>query len=263
MVVNAVITAAAFLMQAAPSPPQGPVYAFCYASVDNVAYYSPIYVGGSGDERDKAAFSAAIARERGGAVSTSFCTSRPSAAEILAVRDEYFAEDSPDASRSEVMPPWGRVAPIEGAATPGPVVRADGSAEHPLILNCSAGAGGFSSMTRIYEPSNNVLVKIAGNAVYLWKPSSSVWLEHPCVQETKDGQFCSITPTRFLFRDTYELTPGADEVNELDIRPPYRCVQVREPTGDAGRSAVHPGPAGDRHMRPRPRTRKTGDGLLI
>lgn len=89
------------------------------------------------------------------------------------------------------------------------------SADEALILDCTAQSGTFSSLTRLYAPSSSVLLKIERQAVYIWRDSA--WVAHPCVGESRDGQFCSIGPQRIWFKDSTELAPGAVEENEVDI----------------------------------------------
>jgi hypothetical protein len=198
--------------EAAAGPAQR--YAFCYSVVKHVYYYSPIYVGAGGED-EQASFAAAVVKARGGPVTTGVCSSRRTAAEAVALRDERFARDN--GVMTSLLPAGVRIAGIPEASTPRPPVRADGSAANPLILECASEQGQFTSMTRLYEPSARVLVKIAGPEVSIWRASYATWSVHPCVRDTRDGQFCSITPTRIWIKDAYELAPGATEANELDI----------------------------------------------
>jgi hypothetical protein len=201
-------------------------YAYCWAALKatsggpNLRYHSPIFMALPGEEADKtdeAAFGEVVARKYGGEIHVSSCSSRATAAEIVAVRDRRFAASEGDAVMTALLPPGAKVAPIEGASTPRTDPPGDGSVERPLVLECTATSGQFSSLTQRFETSSKVLVKIAGPAISIWKPSVSSWIEHPCVSDTRNGQFCSITPTRIWLRDSYELTPGAEESNELDI----------------------------------------------
>jgi hypothetical protein len=208
---SAGVAAAASPQDGAPAPPR---YAFCHGLVNDVYYFSPIYRGQGGDE-EEAAFSAILTKARGGEVSHVLCSSRGTAPEAVEVRDRRFAERN--SAMTPYLPTGVRIADLPEAATPRPPIKADGSAEHPLILECTTQAGQFTSMTQRYERSSKVLVKIAGPQVSLWKASLATWIQHPCVTDTRNGQFCSIAPTRIWIKDSYELTPGAEENNELDI----------------------------------------------
>ncbi|MBI1684862.1 hypothetical protein [Caulobacter hibisci] len=250
----------------------GSQYTYCWATrkpqpgqIDNSYYYSPIFVGRPGDEADKAAFAAAVVGAYGGEAGVSSCSSRATAAEMIAVRDRRFNRDAPHAVMTSLLPGGARVANIEGASVPRTDPPGDGSLERPLILECTAAAGQFSSLTQRYETAQSVLVKIAGGQVSIWKRSASSWIQHPCVENSRNGQFCAITPTRIWLKDSYELTRGAEESNELDIDrrsagfkfetllatpkvAPY--IQARQATG-ACRPTKEPAPAA---TPPAPRT---------
>ena len=99
----------------------------------------------------------------------------------------------------------------------GSTARADGSPASPLILDCTSTSGQISSLTGLFDTSPNALVKIAGNVVSIWRPSQAVWVEHPCVQDFRDGQYCSITPMRISVKDSQRMEPGVVGSNELDI----------------------------------------------
>ncbi|OYW79863.1 MAG: hypothetical protein B7Z26_07365, partial [Asticcacaulis sp. 32-58-5] len=94
---------------------------------------------------------------------------------------------------------------------------ADGSPARPLILECIAQSGEFLSTTGQYERSSKLLVKIAGSEVSIWNASAGTWIQHPCVYDSRAGQFCSITPLRIRIKDSFQLDPGVSDINELDI----------------------------------------------
>jgi hypothetical protein len=189
-------------------------YAFCYAWIGDVTYHSGVYRGAGGDA-EHASFVQALSRSQDGQAAGGVCSARSTAPEALATRDSDYREDLPEARMTTALPVGKVAADVPGASMPDIALPADGSVERPLILDCTPVTGRFVSLTRLYPEPNGVKIRIAGDAVSFWRPAERVWVQHPCVEETRNGQFCAIAPDRFEIKDAYDLRGGMQEVHDL------------------------------------------------
>lgn len=189
-------------------------YAFCYAWIGDVAYHSAVYRG-AGDEAEYASFAQALGRSVGANAASGLCSARSTAPEALETRDRRYRRDLPKARMTTALPAGKVAADVPGASMPDIAPPADGSVERPLILDCTPVAGRFVSLTRLYPEPNEVKIRIAGETVSFWRPTERVWRQHPCVEETRDGQFCAIASDRIQIKDFYELRGGMQEVHDL------------------------------------------------
>lgn len=92
-----------------------------------------------------------------------------------------------------------------------------GETGSPLVLDCQASDGRFRSLSGLFQAGTSALLKIEGKNFSVWRPDLGTWQEHPCVRDSRNGQFCSINPANIYISEGRSLAPGVVESNVIEI----------------------------------------------
>lgn len=84
-----------------------------------------------------------------------------------------------------------------------------------IILRCTASSA-FKPIVALRSEATATF-RIDGSSVEIYSTETGQWVQHPCVYDTQDGQFCAITPTQMVFREAHLPISGIVDSRKITI----------------------------------------------
>lgn len=170
-------------------------------------YYSPVFEGDyEVSEAYEAGFLAQVKAKHGlGDDAEAYCFFARTRAEAEVELAKDAAGRPRQVIRTQIVPVLARTQDVERSA----------SVAGALILKCKTNDG--RSFPGYWEGGATQYLKFADGESLRWVHERGRWEQMPCVRDTRDGQFCSISPAEIWVKESWQPSPGVTMIHNMRI----------------------------------------------